>query len=213
MIKQYKWTLLVTSLIILVPMVAGLILWNDLPERIATHWGPNGEPDGFSSRPFAVFGLPLIVLGLHWVCVLASGLDKKNKDRNQKVQRLVLWICPVVSLFGGTVMYAWIAAWDLRVDRLGTLLVGVMFLVVGNYLPKCQQNHTIGIKIPWTLADENNWIATHRFGGRVWMLGGVMFLLATFLPLPILPYLVLILLPVLVLVPTIYSYLYHKKHK
>ncbi len=213
MIRQHKWRLLLTSLITLLPIVAGLILWDTLPERIATHWGVNGEPDGYSSRAFAVFGLPLFLLSIHWLGVLATTLDKKNKDNNRKMQRIVLWICPVISLIVSAAIYAWVAKIPFRMEKVAPLLVGLGFIVIGNYLPKCKQNYTIGIKIVWTLESEENWNATHRFGGRVWMLGGVLFLVTAFLPQTLTPYALFILLPIMVAVPVLYSYFYYRKHQ
>jgi uncharacterized membrane protein len=90
--------------------------------------------------------------------------------------------------------------------------MGVTFLYIGNYMPKCKQNFTLGIKLPWTLNSEANWNATHRLAGKVWMAAGVLFLLCIFLPKPALMLALLIILPVMVLVPLVYSYLYYKKH-
>ncbi len=70
MIKKNIWRLLISSVIILLPIVAGLLLWNSLPERIATHWGADGKADGWSGKTFTVFALPLIMLALHCVCWL-----------------------------------------------------------------------------------------------------------------------------------------------
>jgi len=91
------------------------------------------------------------------------------------------------------------------------LLVGVMFLVIGNYLPKCRQNYTIGIKIKWALASEENWNATHRFGGRVWVIGGVLILLCMFLPDMIGFGVMMTAVLLSVILPTVYSYRYYKK--
>ncbi|MBR2895453.1 MAG: DUF1648 domain-containing protein, partial [Oscillospiraceae bacterium] len=66
MIKNHKWKLLVSSLLILAPMLVGLLYWNELPGQMATHWGVNGTADGWSSRTFAVVGMPLLLLAMHW---------------------------------------------------------------------------------------------------------------------------------------------------
>ena len=75
MIKKNLKVLIITSLIILLPIVAGVILWNQLPEQIPSHWNMNGEVDGWSSKPFAVFGMPLIMVALQWICALGAGAD------------------------------------------------------------------------------------------------------------------------------------------
>ena len=211
MIKNNKWKLIISSLIILLPIVFGLIFWNQLPERIATHWGPNGEPDGWSSREFAVFALPLFVFAIHWLCVLVTSKDPKNKDKNQKAQGLVLFICPLTSLLGNGLVYTTALGMSLRVEMIMPVFFGLLFIVVGNYLPKCRQNYTIGIKISWTLNSEENWNATHRFAGKLWMLGGALIALCAFLP-TVYSFIVFFAIAMtMVIIPVIYSYSFYKK--
>ena len=75
MIKKNWKTLLVASVVLLLPILAGIILWNQLPEQMPTHWNADGEVDSWSSKPFAVFGLPLLMLAIYWVCVLGTSAD------------------------------------------------------------------------------------------------------------------------------------------
>ena len=210
MFKQYKKTLIITSLILLIPMIAGLLLWNQLPDPIPTHWGINGEVDGWSSKPFAVFGLPILILVMQWVCVLASTADPKYKNYNPKMLRLVLWICPAISLIVNGMVYAAALGYELPIETIMPLLVGAMFVVIGNWLPKCRQTYTMGIKLPWTYASEANWNATHRFGGKVWVLGGVITMLTAFWSNF---WILMIILALMVIAPTLYSYLYYCNHE
>ena len=212
MLNTHKRTLAVTSVIILLPILAGLVFWNDLPARMVTHWGPNGQPDGWSSKGFVVFGLPLILLALHWLCTFFTIKDPKNKGQNPKLFTLVLWITPVVSLLVNGMSYAVALGAELDPTRILLPLIGVVFILVGNYMPKCKQNHTIGIKIPWTLNDEENWNATHRFAGKIWFAGGLVMLAGIFLPTTVSTWLFLPVTFILVALPMIYSYRFHKKN-
>ena len=90
------------------------------------------------------------------------------------------------------------------------LLVGAMFVVIGNWLPKCAQTYTMGIKLPWTLDSEANWNATHRFGGKVWVLGGFVTMLSAFYSNF---WSLLIIIVLMVIAPTVYSYLYYRNHE
>ena len=90
------------------------------------------------------------------------------------------------------------------------LLMGVMFVVIGNWLPKCRQTYTMGIKLPWTYASEANWNATHRFGGKVWVTGGIFTMLTAFFGSF---WLLLVILAVMVIAPTLYSYLYFRNYE
>jgi len=208
MIKK-NWKLLtVTSLIILLPMAVGLLLWNQLPESIPSHWNAAGEIDGWSSKAFVVFGLPLLMLGIQWLCLLGTAADPKRQNHPEKILQLVFWIIPVISVALFLVTYAVALGKEVRVEVVMPVLVGLVLTIVGNYLPKCKQNYTIGIKIPWTLDSEENWNRTHRFAGRLWVVCGLVLMLTgffggfwVFLPVVL----------VMVLVPLGYSYLLHRK--
>ena len=213
MLKQNKWTVLITSIIILLPVLFGLVFWNDLPEQMTTHWGLDGTADGWSSRAFAVFGLPLIIFVLHWLCIMVTLKDPKNKGQNGKVFGVVLWITPMVSLFVNGMIYAVSLGIEVHPNLIVNLLMGVTFVVIGNYLPKCKQNHTIGIKIKWTLENEENWNATHRFSGKIWVVGGLLLIFCAFLPAVVTPFMMIATIVLLVAIPFLYSYRYHKKQE
>ena len=211
MIKENKFKTLVSSIVILLPILFGLIVWEKLPEKVATHWGPDGNPDQYSSKLFAVVCLPLIVFAIHWLCLLLSKLDPRNKEQHKKILGLVFWICPAVSLLCSAFTY--FSAFDIEFNIGGICIafLGILFIIIGNYMPKTKQNYTIGLKIPWTLDDEGNWNATHRFAGRLWVIGGILMLPLSFLPLKLLPLVLILVLP-LVIVPMVYSYRYYKKN-
>ena len=163
--KKYKFEIIITSILTLCPILVGLILWNQMPDTIATHFNVNNEPDGWSSKAFAVFGIPLFLFVAHWVCIAATFYDPKNKNISRKLVLVILWIMPIVSIFtnGSVLLQAIGKAVD--ISLVVNLLCGFMFLAIGNYLPKCKQNYTVGIKTPWALDNEENWNKTHRFAG------------------------------------------------
>jgi len=200
--------IVLTARVSLVPIAFGLILWDALPDPMPTHFGPDNRPDGWSSKPFAVFGLPLIIMALHLACVFGTRSDPKYANISGKIMGLVLWICPAISILCGGLMYAVALGHELNVGLYLMLLIGVVFVVAGNYLPKSRQNYTVGIKIPWTLSDVENWNATHRFAGRLWMAAGVVILATAWLEQ------VWVFLPIVVLMviaPVAYSYLFYRR--
>lgn len=204
--------LIFTSLLIIAPIFVGLALWNTLPAKMPTHFGFGGVVNGWSGKGFAVFGIPLFVLACHLVCAFVTRADPKNKNRNEKVQTLVLWICPAVSWFAAGLMYTSVLEVRLDTDKMGVLFLGLLFLALGNYLPKCRRNSTVGIKLPWTVWDEENWNATHRFGGKVWVVGGLLLMLCALLPASLLPWALVGVTLVIALLPCGYSYwLWRKK--
>ena len=214
MIKQNKKKLIITSIIILIPIVIGLILWNKLPDKIPTHWNAEGEIDGWSSKLFAVLGLPGFLFAVHWVCILASSADPKRQNIEGKVLNLVFWICPVISVLGSVLMYGTALGMEFAVDKILPPFVGIVFIIIGNYLPKCKQSYTMGIKLPWTLNDEENWHRTHRLGGKLWVVCGFVLMISALLPSKLMMVTYLTVIAVAVFVPTIYSYLlFRRKQK
>lgn len=208
MIKKNLKTLIITSIVLLLPILAGLILWNQLPEQMPTHWNAAGEVDGWSSKPFAVFGLPLILVAAQWLCVLATTTDPKRQNHSEKIYHLVFWIMPVLSIVLHAITYLTVLGVGVRIEMVMPIFMGLLFVIIGNYLPKCKQSYTIGIKIPWTLNNEENWNKTHRLAGWVWVIGGFAIMLTGFFG-GFVAFFVITL--VMVLVPAIYSYLLHRK--
>ena len=208
MIKKNLKTLIITSVIILLPILAGLILWNQLSEQIPSHWNASGEIDGWSSKPFAVFGMPLILLAFHWLCALGTSADPKKENHSSKMMHLVLWIIPVISTLLHALTYAVALGEEVRMEVVMPVFIGLVLAIVGNYLPKCKQNYTIGIKIPWTLNSEENWNKTHRFAGRLWLVCGLVIMLTGFIGGFWIFFGIMLLM---VLAPLLYSYLLHRK--
>ena len=212
MLKKNLKIIILTSVVMLLPVIVGLVMWNKLPDKLPTHWNSSGEVDGWSSKSFAVFAIPLILLGVHLLCSVGTSLDPKNKAVNSKIFFLVMWICPAVSVVCMTAVYAGALGVDVRVEFVIPLLMGLLFLVIGNYLPKCKQNYTIGIKIPWTLGDEDNWNKTHRFAGVVWTVCALVVMVGAFFK-EIVVFTTFIPIAVMVFAPMIYSYIYYRKHR
>ena len=208
MIKKYWKTLLITSIITLLPIVAGLLLWNKLPEKMPTHWNAEGVVDGWSSKPFAIFGLPGIMLAVQWLCALGTGADPKKANHPEKVLHLVFWIIPVLNNVLLAITYAVALGKQVRIDVILPVLIGLIFTIIGNYMPKCKQNYTIGIKIPWTLNSEENWNKTHRFAGILWVICGIVIMLTGFFGGIWIFFGIALLM---VLAPMLYSYILHRR--
>ena len=213
MIKQHKWAAILSSVAILIPALFGVIVWNQLPEQMITHWGFDGTADALSARAWAVFALPLLLLAIHWLCLLVSTKIGQPVGQSQKVISIAFWIIPVISLLTNGFTYAF--AFGMEFNPLIFLfsIIGFAFIFIGNYMPKTKQNATMGIKIKWVYTSEENWNQTHRLAGKLWVIIGLLCLPASFLPMNISLILLPILLAVAVIVPTVYSYIYYKKER
>lgn len=210
MIKKYKRTLIITSLVLLIPVVVGLLLWDQLPDPMPSHWNIHGEVDAWSSKASTVFGLPALMMVMQWVCLFASTADPKHKNFNPSMLKLMLWICPGISLILCLMVYPAALGYSVPIETIMPLVMGVLFMVIGNWLPKCEQTYTMGIKLPWTYASEANWNATHRFGGKVWFFGGLTMILTALLGCF---WILIVIIALMVILPTVYSYLYYRKYE
>lgn len=209
--KEIKRTLIVTSIITALPILVGVLLWNQLPDTIATHFGSDGTPNGWSSKWFTVFGLPLFLVIVNIICTLGSESDPRRANYPEKMMKIVYWICPVVSWLCAASIYANALGYELaNMGQWMSIFIGIVLIVIGNYLPKVKPNYYLGIKLPWTYASEENWNKTHRLGGKVWVIGGILFMLNAFLKIKGAE---IVLLFAMILIPTIYSYLYSKKEQ
>ena len=184
---EHKVKLLLSSLVILLPAALGWqILWPCL-------------------------GL----LAVHWVCLVLVFADHRNRQgQSKKAVGLIFWLMPVVSLLMAAIrMAVQQGAAGIRITYLITCFAfGLLFLVVGNYMPKIRQNHTMGIRVKWTLASEANWNATHRFAGKVWVAAGLLCMISALLPLEMMMVVFIASIVLASVVPCVYSYRYYKQH-
>lgn len=213
MIKNHKWKAIISSVVILLPILFGFAMWNQLPDTMVSHWGGDGVADGTASKGFMVFGMPLILLGIHWLCLILTSLDKKSAKQNTKIITLTYFIIPVISLVVHTFIYSIALEKEWNLFVLIPVLIGAMFIYIGNYLPKTTRNRTTGIKLRWTMGNDENWNKTHRLGGKIWFWSGLVILASALLPIKITIILMFLMLLAGVVVPFIYSYSIYKKHR
>lgn len=201
MIRNNKWKLLISSGVILLPTAAGLLMGILFPERMAA-FGVQGGIMAASA---------LLFLAAHWLSIFLISRDPRNKNQSGKVFGLVLWICPAFAFFISGMVYLAALGEASPLMYGGMLLVGLMFVIIGNYLPKCRQNATIGIRVPWALSNEENWNATHRFCGKAWVAGGFLLMGCVFLPEHTAPWVIIGAISLLAIVPAAYSYQYYRR--
>lgn len=195
----------------MIPMLVGIILWGRLPENIATHFSSAGEVNGWSPKAFAVFGIPAFILVCHLICVAATLADPRRYGINRTMLKIIFWVCPVVSLMCGMGIYGYILGVQmLRLGNLSNVVMGIFFIIIGNYMPKCRRNYTLGIKTPWTLSSEENWNRTHRLSGWLFILAGVLTLISVLIQMPML---MLVSLLSAALLPAVYSFVIYLKEK
>lgn len=203
---QREWPALLA-----LPVMLGITFWLYplLPDPMPTHWDAAGQVDGYSSRMFGAVMLPVIALLIYVLLLLLPRIDplRKSMQRNQQIYYILRHVLVVFMAGLHSVMLVSVAfKYDFLVALVTPMGVGVLFLLIGNYMPRMQPNWFMGIRTPWTLSNERVWRETHRAGGRMFMLGGVAMLLAPLLPPQwiFVPFIAIIIL--CALGPIMYSY-------
>lgn len=207
MMKKYKWSLLLGSLLSLSPILIGLLLWNQLPAKLPTHFSTGNTPDGWSSKAITVFGLPLFMFAMMWFCFLFTHVDPKRQNISPKLIRALVWFMAALSPIVVCSSYAIALGINVNITLLTYLIIGLMLLVIGNYLAKTKQNYSAGIRIPWTLSSEENWNRTHRVSSRLFIFCGLAMIANGFLDSKILLFFIM---AVLIVIPYAYSFLAQK---
>lgn len=204
-VKINKKLLLFTSIIILLSSLVGCVFWYQLPEKTPTHFNLLGQADGYNHKVFAIFGLPALMLLMHWLLLFLMIKDPKSSNISSKIQVLIYWIIPFVSCLSMISIYGESLGYSMMSGLLAQIFMGVLMIVIGNYLPKTRKNYIIGIRLPWTLESDKNWRKTHRLAGKIWELGGLLLFLNSFVQLYV--YWVFFLtLFFVVIIPSVYSY-------
>lgn len=216
MINFRKQTLITTTLVCLLPIVLGIFMYSGLPDQIPVHWNAAGEIDNYMSKSWAVFGLPVFFAVINIISIVAITNDPKRQNQSKWMKRMIIWLVPALSVILIPISLLVSIGIRISVPFVVTLLVSILFIVIGNYLPKSRQNYTIGIKLPWTLHDADNWNKTHRVGGVCFIVGGIILFISNLFQLGkqtgFLNFIIIISTIVLmVLVPIIYSFVLYRK--
>lgn len=210
-------------------LLFSLCIYPMLPEQIPIHFDFHGTPDNYSGKWF-VFVLPLLMAALLIFAEFMPKWDPRSANYSkfpkayQVLHILVQSLLLLTHIFtlaypilkeSGTVSILGISlSTDLNIGYVISPAVGIMLMVIGNYMPKFKQSFFCGIKTPWALVDEENWYRTHRLGGKLWVFGGFLFILLPFMNKTWSIALLTADLILLVLVPYIYSYwIYREKNK
>jgi len=165
------------SLIILL-LGLGIVLWAypKLPQQIPSHWNMKGEVDGYAAKAFGAFmGLSIAAL-IYFGFYLLAKIDplKKNYQRFNKGYLLIrdtmitfFVLLNIISVLAGL-------GYIEDASKSIFILFSLLMIAMGNYMPTFKRNWFLGIKTPWTVSSEEVWNRTHRIGGKLFMLGGLL---------------------------------------
>ncbi|MGI6751574.1 MAG: SdpI family protein [Anaerovoracaceae bacterium] len=193
--------------------LASLILYSKLPDQMPMHWNIAGEVDRYGSRLEGAFFLPAFNAALLLLLVWAPAIDPRREsyEKFKKFYRLIMWaIVLFMSILHGLIL-AWSLGMKISIALFVKAGVGLLFMILGNYMGKVKSNWFVGIKNPWTLESEEVWNKTHRLAGPLMFSAGLLILIMAFIDKDFTFWLVISLAMASALIPNIYSFLLFRK--
>ena len=206
--KKIDWKILIiTGLICLIPIIFGVILYDQLPEQMAVHFGVDNEPNSFAPKEFALFGIPILMFALQVFCCIFSDFMEEKKQ-NKKYITIYKWIIPIIEMVVYLTMLAYGAGIELDMRMIVCITLGIVFTLVGNYMPKTEPN-----KLQMNYIRADFWKKIKRPAGYFFVIIGLAFIISAFLNSMVSLILLGIIIVVAILI-TIYSiYLFYKDRK
>lgn len=194
-------------------VVAGFLLYPILPDRVPSHWNFQGEIDDYSSRGFGAFFPPLLCIGIYLLLLVTPLIDPKRENYSyfSGAYRFLRWglVLFFTFLYAATIFAA--LGYPVDVGMIVKALVALLFIVIGNFMGQIRHNYFVGIKTPWTLANEEVWQRTHRMGGKLWVVAGIGSLFLAPIHTSWSAWLFFALIMVAAFIPIVYSYLLFRK--
>lgn len=203
--------LIITSVVCLLPIICGLIFYNELPEHIVIHWEIDNNPNGYFSKSLFVFGMPIMMLFLQIFCCIVSDLSDKNSEANKKAVKVYKWIIPIITVVLYIVTIAIALGNSLDIRKIVMILLGILFIISGNYMPKVRSDYYMSAKIFW-VKNKNEQLVNKaiKISAYGLIICGILFILSILFK-PVVS--VLVLIAMLLFCLYIYLYVYIKSRK
>ncbi|MED3973261.1 SdpI family protein [Priestia megaterium] len=199
--------------ITLLTLVAWLIALPHLPATMPIHWGANGEADGFATKINAMILTVGIMALIYFIIAFIPRIDPRKESYKYFSKTYNILLNAVLLLFFfinmSTILQG--LGYNVPMSYIVPVIVGIIFIIIGNYLQRVRSNYFMGIRTPWTLSNENVWKKTHRLSGKIFFIGGLLILVSAFLPEEYTSIIRWVTIVFCVVVPYLYSYLAYKK--
>ncbi len=184
--KNSKSTTIIAFILALIPIIAYVLLYSSLPEQIPIHFNVYGEVDNYGSKNevFMLSALPLVLVILFYILPKVDPKKENFKKFDMFYGRFKIFIIIFLDIVFAITMITALELFTVNISLVMLLVLGLLFIFIGNYLPKAKQNYTFGIRTAWTLSSEEVWLKTHRFGGKAFVACGIISMLCILLPAP-----------------------------
>ncbi|MDP2586741.1 MAG: SdpI family protein [Candidatus Komeilibacteria bacterium] len=208
-------TELLPLLMVVISIALGVYFYSVFPEQVPIHWNVYGEVDNWGSKLTGAIMGPAMVIGIYLLFLIIPLIDPRKEKYSEFSKPFNVFKILLMLLMLGIYLIASLSSlgYNLRVEVWIPSLIGVMFVLMGNYMGKIKPNWFMGIRTPWTLSNDEVWNKTHRLGGKMFVVLGLYLLLSPLLP-PQYTFLAMLILVIgMVIVSTVYSYVLYKKLK
>lgn len=178
-----KTTSIIALGMIVIAIMAGVFLWNQLPEQMASHWNANDEVDGTMPKFWGVFLMPIVTLGMFALFIFIPNMDplKANIVEFRETFNLFIVFFVTFMLYVHILTLIWSLGYNnFKMSTALLPIIGLMFIFIGYMLRKARRNFFIGIRTPWTLSSDTVWSKTHQLGSILFMLSGVFAMIGGF---------------------------------
>lgn len=197
-----------------IPLIYLFIVWAQLPIEVATHYNIDGEADRFSSKSLFALILAAMLVFNYLLMLALPFIDPKGqiKEMGNKFYQIKYIIIGFVSVIACFMIYKTI--YSKTPIYFIVVILGVLFIALGNYFQTIKPNYFLGIRTPWTLQNDNIWTRTHRFSGKIYMICGFIMIGCYFLfANKVSSFIMLGLIIPLAIFPYLYSFLLFKKNR
>lgn len=200
--------------IVLLPFLYLVYIWNQLPEQVPMHWNFKGDIDRYGEKTELILIPILLPLLVYITFLVIPKIDPKKKlnKMGNKLKSLKFLTTTLMSILALFIIYI-AKNQSFANSNYIVLLIGVLYIILGNYFKTIQANYFIGIRTPWTLESETVWKKTHRLGGKMWFVGGLIVIVSSVILDKQSNYsLFLIITGIISIIPIVYSYGIFKKN-
>lgn len=209
-VLKKDWVILI---LIVLGFALGVYFYPSLPDKVPINWNSKGEVSGYGSKFLGAYGIAVVNLAIYLMFLVLPYIDpkRKNYEKFQSTYQYLKYLL-IIFLFGAEVTTLLIITGNVvNITVFIQILLSLLFILLGNVMGRFRHNYFVGIRTPWTLANEKVWRKTHRMAAPLWVIGGITNIVLTIIGMDFDGMANLIIMAVIVIVPIVYSYIIYQQ--
>lgn len=205
---------LIIWVILIVPFIFSVYYWDNVPQQMITHWGIDGKPNGWSNKNVGLFGMPMLSVVMYLLFLVYPKIDPKKRNFElfgNAYYVIRLSIAAFIGILSVIVLYVNMGC-QINIGKTVITMVSLLMLLYGNVLGNIRHNYFVGIRVPWTLNNEEVWRLTHRLAGKIWVIASIIMLpICIFVPVSSLTWIFIAYMTGIFIYPMYFSYKTYKE--